>query len=136
MFRVEMSVPPTPPSSEFNDALGIPTEVKDGIIASILGGLAMTARMLLSTDSVSFGFVVRRFFAASITAMLVGLGTKEHFTSTGLWLAVSGGSGYCAPEVADYFLRWVKAKGEAKVKEAEGKKPRGKTKKQAKRSRR
>ena len=97
----------------------------------------MTARMLMSTEPVSFGFVVRRFFAASITAMLVGLGTKEHFSSTGLWLAVSGGSGYCAPEVADYFLRWVKAKGEAKVKEAQGKQTRGKKKqKSAKRSRR
>lgn len=135
MFR-RVSPPPTAPSNEIGDAIGIPTEVKDGIIASILGGLAMTARMLLSTDPVSFGFVVRRFFAASITAMLVGLGTKEHFSSTGLWLAVSGGSGYCAPEVADYFLRWVKAKGEAKVKEAEGKQPRGKKKKPAKRSKR
>ena len=97
----------------------------------------MTARMLLSTDPVTFGYVVRRFFAASITAMLVGLGTKDHFTSTGLWLAVSGGSGYCAPEVADYFLRWVKAKGEAKVREAEGtqnrakKKPKSKAKRKA-----
>ena len=136
MFK-RVSPPPTPPTSEINEVLGIPTEVKDGVIASILGGLAMTARMLMSTEPVSFGFVVRRFFAASITAMLVGLGTKEHFSSTGLWLAVSGGSGYCAPEVADYFLRWVKAKGEAKVKEAQGKQTRGKKKqKSAKRSRR
>jgi len=110
--------------------------VKDGIIASILGGLAMTARMLLSTEPVSFGFVVRRFFAASITAMLVGLGTKDHFSSTGLWLAISGGSGYCAPEVADYFLRWVKAKGEAKVREAQGNQTRGKKKPKAKSAKR
>ena len=136
MFK-RVSPPPTPPTSEINEVLGIPTEIKDGVIASVLGGLAMTARMLMSTEPVSFGFVVRRFFAASITAMLVGLGTKEHFSSTGLWLAVSGGSGYCAPEVADYFLRWVKAKGEAKVKEAQGKQTRVKKKqKSAKRSRR
>lgn len=136
MFR-RVSPPPTAPTNDIGDAaLGLPTEVKDGIIASILGGLAMTARMLLSTDPVSFGFIVRRFFAASITAMLVGLGTKEHFSSTGLWLAVSGGSGYCAPEVADYFLRWVKAKAEGKVREAEGKQTRGKKKPKAKRSKR
>ena len=131
-----MSPPPPAPTESLTDAVGIPTEVKDGIIASILGGLAMTARMLLSTDPVSFGFVVRRFFAASITAMLVGLGTKEHFSSTGLWLAVSGGSGYGAPEVADYFLRWVKAKGEAKVREAQGNQPRGKKKPKAKSAKR
>jgi len=135
MFR-RVSPPPTAPTTEIGDAIGLPTEVKDGIIASILGGLAMTARMLLSNDPVTFGYVVRRFFAASITAMLVGLGTKDHFSSTGLWLAVSGGSGYCAPEVADYFLRWVRAKGEAKVREAQGKQPRGKKKKQTKRSKR
>lgn len=135
MFK-KVSVPPTPSTSEINDAIGLPHEVKDGIIASILGGLAMTARMLLSTDPVSLGFVVRRFFAASITAMLVGLGTKEHFTSTGLWLAVSGGSGYCAPEVADYFLRWVKAKGEAKVQEAQKGLTRGKKKPKSKRQKR
>jgi len=135
MFR-RVSPPPTPPTGEINEALGIPTEVKDGIIASILGGLAMTARMLLSTEPVSFGFVVRRFFAASITAMLVGLGTKDHFSSTGLWLAISGGSGYCAPEVADYFLRWVKAKGEAKVREAQGNQTRGKKKPKAKSAKR
>ena len=80
----------------------------------------MTARILLSTEPVSIGFVIRRFFAASITAMLVGLGTKDHFSSTGLWLAVSGGSGYAAPEVTDYLLRYVKAKGEAKLKEVSG----------------
>lgn len=76
--------------------------------------------MLLSTEPVSWGFVARRFFAASITAMLVGLATKDYFTSTNLWLAISGGSGYAAPEVADYFLRYVKAKGEAKLKEVTG----------------
>ena len=94
--------------------------VKDSIIASILGGLAMTARILLSTEPVTFGFVLRRFLAASITATIVGLATKDHFTSTGLWLACVGGSGYAAPEVADYFLRYVKAKGEAKLKEVTG----------------
>jgi hypothetical protein len=92
--------------------------IKDAIIASILGGFAMAARILLSTEPVTFGYAVRRFLAASITASLVGLGTKDYFSSQGLWLAVVGGSGYAAPEVADYFLRWIKAKGEQKVKEA------------------
>lgn len=121
-----MSPPPPPPI----DGSGIPPEVKDGVIASVLGGLAMTARILLSTEPVSFGFVVRRFFAASITAMLVGLGTKDHFSSTGLWLAVSGGSGYAAPEVTDYLLRYVRAKGEAKLSEIKGAKGNGKSKNQ------
>jgi hypothetical protein len=103
--------------------------VKDGIVASILGGFAMTARILLSTEPVTFGFVLRRFLAAAITAAIVGLATKDHFTSTGLWLATVGGAGYAAPEVADYFLRYVKAKGEQKLKEVKG----GKTKSKKKR---
>lgn len=109
--------------------------VKDSIIASILGGLAMTARILLSTEPVTFGFVLRRFLAAAITAALVGLATKDHFTSTGLWLACVGGSGYAAPEVADYFLRYVKAKGEQKLKEVSGGKAKGKGKAKPKRKR-
>ena len=80
----------------------------------------MTARILLSTEPVTFGFVLRRFLAAAITAALVGLGTKDYFTSTGLWLATVGGAGYAAPEVADYFLRYVKAKGEQQIKGVSG----------------
>jgi len=112
-------VSPPPPAPI--DPNGFPPEVKDGLLGGILGGLAMTARMLLSTEPVSLGFVVRRFFAASITAALVGLGTKDHFHSTGLWLAVSGGAGYAAPEVTDYLIRWVKAKGESEIKKVTGK---------------
>jgi len=109
--------PPPPTQLNPND---LPPEVKDGLLGAILGGLGMAARMLLSTEPVSLGFVVRRFLAASITAMFVGLATKDHFQSTGLWLATAGGSGYAAPEVTDYLIRYVKAKGEAKIKEAKG----------------
>ena len=117
----------TPPPSDTGSAesatraaVDIGPYVKDSIVASILGGFAMCARILLSTEPVSFGFVLRRFLAAAITAAIVGLATKEHFTSTSLWLACVGGAGYAAPEVADYFLRYVKAKGEQKLKEVTG----------------
>lgn len=123
-----MSPPPTP-SPDPQLIGGFAPEVKDGVLAAVLGGMAMTARILLSTEPVTFGFVLRRFLAASITAALVGLGTKDYFTSTGLWLAVSGGSGYAAPEVTDYLLRWVKAKGEAEINKV---KPRGKEKTKSK----
>ena len=116
-----MTQPPEPSQgSAANDMAGMAPYVKDGVIASILGGMAMTARILLSTEPVTFGFVLRRFLAAGITAAIVGLATKDHFSSTGLWLATVGGAGYAAPEVADYFLRYVKAKGEQKIKEVKG----------------
>lgn len=117
--------PPAPSlDSEQTQAL-----VKDGLVASILGGLAMTARLLLSTEPVSFGWVVRRVTAAAITAALVGYGIQEHIQSPGLRMAVIGACGYAAPEVTDAVLLYIKARGKAEVaKVTKGTKSNGKTK--------
>ena len=93
----------------------IPHEVKDGVVASILGALAMTARLLLSTEPVTVGWVIRRVLAAAITAALVGYGVQDHIQSTGLRMAAVGAAGYAAPECLDYLLKYIKAKGEAEV---------------------
>ena len=93
----------------------VPHEVKDGIIASILGGLAMTARLLLSTEPVSLGWVIRRVLAAAITAALVGYAIQDHIQSVGLRMGAVGAAGYAAPECLDYLMRYIKAKGEAEV---------------------
>ncbi len=110
----------------------MPPELKDGVVASILGGLAMTARLLLSTEPVSFGWVVRRVLAAAITAALVGYGVQDHIQSVGLRMAAVGAAGYAAPECLDYLLKYVKAKGEAEVakvtKGAKRATPKGKSK--------
>jgi hypothetical protein len=102
--------PPPPIDSDSTQSL-----VKDGLVASILGGLAMTARLLLSTEPVSPGWVLRRITAAGITAAVVGYGIQDHIASPGLKMAVIGMCGYAAPEVTDMALRWIKAKGEAEV---------------------
>jgi hypothetical protein len=102
--------PPPPIDSDSTQSL-----VKDGLVASILGGLAMTARLLLSTEPVSPGWVLRRITAAAITAALVGYGIADHISSPGLRMAVVGAAGYAAPEVMDYVLKYVKARGEAEV---------------------
>ena len=103
--------------------------VKDGIIASILGGLAMTARLLMSEEPVTIGWVLRRLAAASITAVLVGYGVKDYIASESLRLCVIGGCGYCAPEITDYAIKYVKARGEQEVKKVQGKSNGKKTKK-------
>ncbi|CAB4202878.1 hypothetical protein UFOVP1370_44 [uncultured Caudovirales phage] len=104
----------------------IPREVKDGVVAGVLGGLAMVARLLLSTEPVSPGWVVRRVLAAAITAALVGYAIQEHIQSPGLRMGVVGASGYAAPECLDYLMKYIKAKGKAEVakvsKTANGKK--------------
>jgi hypothetical protein len=126
-----MSPPPpaSPLDSEQTQAI-----VKDGLVASILGGLAMTARLLLSTEPVSPGWVFRRITAAAITAALVGYGIQDHISSPGLRMGAIGAAGYAAPEVLDYLLKYIKARGEAEVAKASKKLPsNGKAKKPAKR---
>ena len=122
--------PPTPPiDNDQTQAI-----VKDGLVASILGGLAMTARLLLSTEPVSIGWVVRRVTAAAIVAAVVGYGIQDHISSPGLRMAVVGAAGYAAPEVLDYLLKYIKARGEAEVAKVSKKLPtNGKGKKPAKR---
>ena len=109
----------------------IPTEVKDGVVAAILGGLSMCARLLLSTEPVSPGWVIRRIFAAAITAAFVGWAVTEHIQSIPLRFAAVGASGYAAPEVLDYLLRYIKARGEKEI--ASVTKTNGKRKSKAKR---
>ena len=119
-----MSPPPPPISPE-----DIPKELKDGVVASVLGGLAMTARLLLSTEPVSLGWVVRRVLAAAITAALVGYGIQDHIQSPGLRMAVVGAAGYAAPECLDYLMKYIKARGEKEVAAVTAKpKPHGKAK--------
>jgi hypothetical protein len=126
-----MSPPPPPIDPE-----SLPKELKDGIVASVLGGLAMTARLLLSTEPVSLGWVVRRVLAAAITAALVGYGIQDHIQSPGLRMAVVGAAGYAAPECLDYLMKYIKARGEKEVAAVVGKpKPHGKGKAVTKRKR-
>ena len=110
------------------DPESFPKELKDGVIASILGGLAMTARLLLSQEPVSVGWVIRRVLAAAITAALVGYAITDHIESPGLRMGVVGAAGYAAPECLDYLMRWIKARGEKEVSAVSGNKPHGKSK--------
>ena len=95
----------------------------------------MTARLLLSTEPVSVGWVVRRVLAAAITAALVGYGIQDHIESPGLKMAVVGAAGYAAPECLDYLMRYIKARGDKEVAAVSGKpkKPHAKSKAKGKR---
>jgi hypothetical protein len=114
------------------DPESFPKELKDGVIASVLGGLAMTARLLLSTTPVSPGWVIRRVLAAGITSAVAGYAIAEHIQSPGLRMGAIGAIGYCAPEALDYLLKAFKARAEKEVSgisgKPYGKKSSGKTK--------
>ena len=113
----------------------IPHEVKDGLVASVLGGLAMTARLLLSTEPVTLGWVIRRVLAAAITAAIVGYAIQDHIQSPGLRMGAVGAAGYAAPECLDYLMKYIKARGDKEVGAIIGKKPNAKIKAKGKRKR-
>ena len=82
-----------------------------------LGAAAMLARILMSQEPVTFGYIMRRMAAAGITSVLVGFAVQDYIHSEGLRFAAVGMAGYAAPEILDYALRYIKAKGEAKLSE-------------------
>jgi hypothetical protein len=89
--------------------------IKDGLIASILGSLAMTARLLLSNEPVTWGWAIRRVSAASIVAVFVNYASKDYITNNSLQIAAVGATAYAAPECLEFLLRWIKARGESEV---------------------
>ena len=102
--------PPPPIDNEATQSL-----VKDGLVASILGGLAMTARLLLSQEPVTPGWAIRRVSAASIVAVFVNYASQDYITNHSLQIAAVGATAYAAPEVMDYVLKYLKARGDAEV---------------------
>ena len=111
-----MSPPPSPIDPET-----FPREFRDGILAAIIGGLSMTARLLLSTDKVSWGWAARRVLAASITAVLVHSALQGYIASPGLLIGAVGAIAYASPEALDALIRWIKAKSQREVEKVEGK---------------
>lgn len=98
----------------------VPQEVRDGLVASVLGALAMAGRLLLSETPVSPGWVARRIGAAAITALFVGFYTQDNIASVTLRYSVIGAAGYAAPECLDALLRAIKKRTEAEVGKAVG----------------
>jgi hypothetical protein len=97
------------------DPESIPKEFKDGVVASVIGAFSMAARLLLSEEKHTWGWVARRVFAASLTAVVVNAAVTDHISSTGLRIGAVGAVAYCAPEALDALLRWVKARAEREV---------------------
>ena len=93
----------------------IPAEAKSGIIAAIIGGLAMTARLLLSTTPVSPGWVARRVLAAGITSAIAGYALTDYISSPGLRMGAIGAIGYSAPEALDFLMAALKKRAEKEI---------------------
>lgn len=118
----------------------VPPQVRDGLTAAIIGGLAMTARLLLSTTPVSPGWVLRRVCAASITAAIAGYALNDYIASPGLRMGAIGAIGYSAPEALDWLMAALKKRAEKEIGKADPNakataKPKAKPAKPAKRRR-
>ena len=114
-----MSAAPTP------DA---PDLISDALRAAPLGAAAMLARGLLSQERLSWGWIARSAVAAGVVSAIAGLALRDYVASESLRYACIGLSGFASPEIVDAAIRWIKAKAQAKVEEAEAelKKHRGK----------
>lgn len=98
------------------------------ITSMLMGGAAMLAR-LLTMERASWGFIVRSVVAAGIASWFVGEATRDMFSQNqqGLWMATIGVAGYGSPELMNFALRIIKARGE-RIASQEEAKSRGKKK--------
>lgn len=98
-----------------------PDLLSDAARSGTIGFSMMIARRLLSPDKPPFLDVLLQAIAAAGVSVLVGWGASEYIQSQKLLYAVVGVAGFAAPEVAAFAIRYLKAQGEAKLKEVEGK---------------
>lgn len=126
-----MSPPPPPAPTNPEDYQAI---VKDSLIASVLGAGGMVARMLLSTEPLTFGWIVRRLIAASLIGIFAGFALQEHVTSLVMRFACIGLAGAAANEIMEGAIKWLKNRINKEVDDVTKVKSNGKTKR-AKRKR-
>lgn len=103
--------------------------VRQGIIASILGMAAMIARLLMSTDKASLGYIARSSVAAGLTAYFVNQASRSYVEQENLRVFICGVAGFASPEILSYGLAWLKAKMQGKVQEAQAQVKPGKPRK-------
>lgn len=86
--------------------------LREGVVASGLGGLAGLARILLSTEPVSPGWVARRIAFASILGFFSGVALEGsgYITNPGLRGAAVGVVCLFGSELLDAATRWVRAR--------------------------
>lgn len=102
--------PPTPP-----DPQDVNVILKDSAVSGALGGMAMVARLLMSTEKATWGYVARRIIIAFIVGFFASMAVKDYITSVKLQFAAVGALSYAGPEVCDFVLSYVRAKTEKEL---------------------
>ena len=104
-----MSPTPNPDPDQIQQIL------KDSATSGALGTLAMMARILMSTEKTSIGYVARRIGLAFIVGFFASMVVKDYITSVSLQFAAVGAISYSGPEVCDYVAFYVKQKAEQAI---------------------
>jgi hypothetical protein len=90
--------PPEDPGSLFND----------GVKAASIGVLAGVARIMLSTEKQTIGYVARRMAVAGIVGFFSSMLVGEYVVSIKLQFCCVGAISYAAPEVCDFVLGLIR----------------------------
>lgn len=83
---------------------------KDITIFGVTGSIAMLARILVSQERQSIGYVIRRMTAAAIVSVFVGFALQDQIQNLTMRYAAVGLTGAAAPEIIDTALFWVRKK--------------------------
>ena len=90
----------------------------DGAKSAALGAGAMTARILMSNEKQSFGYVARRMGVACIVGFFSSMFVAEYISSIKLQFCCVAALSYAAPEVCDFTLNIVREKLKAQAKQS------------------
>jgi len=108
-----MTPPIQPPDPEDINRL-----LADGAKSAALGAGAMTARILMSNEKQSFGYVARRMAVACIVGFFSSMFVAEYISSIKLQFCCVAALSYAAPEVCDFTLNIVREKLKDQTKQA------------------
>lgn len=104
----------------------ISPEVKQGVLAGLLGMMGMAVKIILTDEKLKIGKVLTKLFVAVVVAVLSGFALDSYIENKKMLWALNGLSGYMALEVVAWAEGVVRARlsGELnKAQKAAGLKP-------------
>ena len=81
----------------------------------------MTARLAMSTEKQSLGYVARRITIACVVGFFSSMIVREYIQAIHLQFAAVGAISYAAPEAADWMLAIIRLRLKAKLRDEQGK---------------
>ena len=109
-----MSASPVDPDS-------ISPDIKQGLIAGLLGMLGMAVKIILTDERLKVGKVLMHLFVAMVVAVLSGFALDGYITNKKMLWALNGVSGYMALQIASWAEQVVAARLNKELKAVKGK---------------